>query len=124
MEVQRLVRKAFNVDSDAEIRAKSLAGHPFRKEAVATLNFSKPPQRIAQTAESRQDFNETFGDLSLDLDINFHGFTPLHSRADSWTACDIVALSGLNGHAFGSFKQRGGPFMWLRDDLPISMPDA
>lgn len=30
----------------------------------------------------------------------------------------IVAISGLGGHAFGSFKQRGGDHMWLRDSLP------
>lgn len=30
----------------------------------------------------------------------------------------IVAISGLNGHAYGSFKQRSGSFMWLRDALP------
>lgn len=36
----------------------------------------------------------------------------------------IIAVSGLSGHAFGSFKQRGGPFMWLRDGLPKDLPDT
>lgn len=30
----------------------------------------------------------------------------------------IVAISGLGGHAFGSFKEKGGEYMWLRDRLP------
>jgi len=30
----------------------------------------------------------------------------------------IVAISGLGGHAFGSFKEKGGEHMWLRDALP------
>lgn len=30
----------------------------------------------------------------------------------------VVAISGLNGHAFGSFKERDGDHMWLRDSLP------
>ena len=30
----------------------------------------------------------------------------------------IVAISGLGGHAFGSFKERDGEHMWLRDALP------
>lgn len=30
----------------------------------------------------------------------------------------IVAVSGLGSHAFGSFKERGGDHMWLRDALP------
>lgn len=36
----------------------------------------------------------------------------------------IIALSGLNGHAFGSFKKRGDSFMWLRDALPKDFPQA
>lgn len=36
----------------------------------------------------------------------------------------IIAVSGLSGHAFGSFKQRGGSFMWLRDGLPKDLPDT
>lgn len=30
----------------------------------------------------------------------------------------VIAISGLGGHAFGSFKQRDGMHMWLRDALP------
>lgn len=30
----------------------------------------------------------------------------------------VIALSGLGGHAFGSFKERGGDYMWIRDALP------
>ena len=36
----------------------------------------------------------------------------------------IVALSGLGGHAFGSFKERTDNHMWLRDDLPNDFPHA
>ncbi|KAL9477147.1 hypothetical protein ACSS6W_006988 [Trichoderma asperelloides] len=34
---------------------------------------------------------------------------------------DIIASSGLGGHAFGSFKERGGSHMWLRDSLPFDL---
>ena len=30
----------------------------------------------------------------------------------------VIAISGIGAHAFGSFKSRGKPHMWLRDDLP------
>lgn len=30
----------------------------------------------------------------------------------------VIAISGLGGHAFGSFKERDGEHMWLRDALP------
>jgi hypothetical protein len=33
-------------------------------------------------------------------------------------ASSIIAISGLGGHAFGSFKEPGGEHMWLRDALP------
>jgi hypothetical protein len=29
----------------------------------------------------------------------------------------IVAITGLSGHAFGSWKEKGGAKMWLRDFL-------
>lgn len=30
----------------------------------------------------------------------------------------FIAISGLGGHPFGSFKERDGEHMWLRDALP------
>lgn len=35
-----------------------------------------------------------------------------------------IAITGLGGHAFGSFKERGGSHMWLRDSLPHDLPGA
>lgn len=37
------------------------------------------------------------------------------------TLFSIIAISGLGGHAFGSFKERGGEHMWLRDALPYDL---
>lgn len=33
----------------------------------------------------------------------------------------VVAISGLGGHALGSFKERSGEHMWLRDALPYDL---
>ena len=33
----------------------------------------------------------------------------------------IIAVHGLGGHAYGSFKERGGSYMWLEDSLPASL---
>jgi hypothetical protein len=67
------------------------------------------------------------------FDDRFRGFTVLSSydeSAEHSTAnqdpldrpstvegypMDLVAISGLGGHAFGSFKERGGSHMWLAD---------
>ena len=35
-----------------------------------------------------------------------------------------MAVSGLGSHAFGSFKERGGQHMWLRDALPGDISGA
>lgn len=31
-------------------------------------------------------------------------------------------IPGLGGHAFGSFKERGGEYMWLGDSLSQDIP--
>ena len=36
-------------------------------------------------------------------------------------SCSIVAVPGLGGHAFGSFKEKSGERMWLRDALPFNL---
>ncbi|KAG8350059.1 hypothetical protein FVEN_g11795 [Fusarium venenatum] len=133
-EVKRLVREAFEVGRDVTISIESLASHPFREQLVATLTFSKIPDRMVQMGAPDQHFsdNRDLPDKSLYLDTHFHGFTPLHSEFSEFSensensekSLDIIALSGLNGHAFGSFKRKGGRYMWLRDDLPISMPNC
>jgi hypothetical protein len=33
-------------------------------------------------------------------------------------------VSGLGGHAYGSFKERDGPYMWLIDSLPQELKFA
>ena len=38
--------------------------------------------------------------------------------------CSCVAISGLGSHAFGSWKDRHSPYMWLRDALPEYLPNA
>lgn len=35
-----------------------------------------------------------------------------------------MAVSGLGGHVFGSFKERDGNYLWLRDALPEDLPGA
>lgn len=36
----------------------------------------------------------------------------------------IIAITGLAGHAFGSWKSRKSSKMWLRDILPDDLPSA
>ena len=36
----------------------------------------------------------------------------------------IIAVSGVGGHAFGSFKATDQDYMWLRDGLPHDITSA
>ena len=36
----------------------------------------------------------------------------------------VIAVTGLGGNAYGSFKERGGSFMWLQDSLPFEARHA
>ncbi|KAL7934394.1 ankyrin repeat-containing domain protein [Trichoderma chlorosporum] len=66
-----------------------------------------------------------FGELrNLTLDHGFLGITSLFAPPQQDHKVDILAISGLGGHAFGSFKERGGEHMWLRDALPYGITNA
>jgi surfactin synthase thioesterase subunit len=63
--------------------------------------------------------------LALDgwsVESAFLGITPLSSPADA--AVDVVVITGLGGHAMGSFRSTDGTFVWLRDALPKALPKA
>ncbi|KAK0649643.1 hypothetical protein B0T16DRAFT_428330 [Cercophora newfieldiana] len=61
---------------------------------------------------------ETQPAREVPLDDNFYGITTLFAPPLEDHEVDVIAISGLGGHAFGSFKERGRNYMWLRDALP------
>jgi hypothetical protein len=56
------------------------------------------------------------------VDRDFIGFTPLSDPVDA--DVDIVAVTGLAGHALGSFRSADGMSVWLRDFAPEDIPRA
>ncbi|KAI9769491.1 MAG: hypothetical protein M1840_003968 [Geoglossum simile] len=56
-------------------------------------------------------------EVLLVLDCHFHDLTPLNNPEDEIVA-DVVAVTGLAGHAFGSWRSRETHQMWLMDFLP------
>ncbi|KAI9660882.1 MAG: hypothetical protein M1821_009209 [Bathelium mastoideum] len=102
----------------------------FNPTQVATIAFEKEPEAL------HGDGNEIYFDVcfgypgyhgttQLVFDTNFEGLTPLRSFwSESQHTVDIIAVPGLGGHAFGSFKVRGGEYMWLRDQLPNDLENA
>ncbi|KAH0611869.1 uncharacterized protein H6S33_011134 [Morchella sextelata] len=61
-------------------------------------------------------------DVFLSLDCHFRGLTPLNVPIGD-NLVDIVAVTGLGGHAFESWQSRQSDQMWLKDFLPCSIPE-
>ncbi|KAI9666509.1 MAG: hypothetical protein M1821_004445 [Bathelium mastoideum] len=61
-------------------------------------------------------------DETLRVDAEFHGLTALN-RPEEPIETDIVAVTGLAGHAFGSWAS-SHDVMWLRDFLPKDFPNV
>uniref|UniRef100_A0A8H7KCB5 DUF676 domain-containing protein n=1 Tax=Bionectria ochroleuca TaxID=29856 RepID=A0A8H7KCB5_BIOOC len=130
-----LLSKVLNIPS-ASIQIKSFSRNPNHEEITALVSFTTFPTKLKRTQSGRWQMSVPSTELprngeihasppsplsspSLDLhfDTNFLGFTNLSPFSGDPFNIDIVAVHGLGGHAYGSFKQRGGPYMWLSDSL-------
>ncbi|PKK51410.1 hypothetical protein CI102_3772 [Trichoderma harzianum] len=134
-DVRELVKKILCIEAGASVVVHSLAISPIEQiSKVATLSFHTLPGCLSDCSRNEWVFNlptdETSEEdgpcrrKSLVFDTHFSGFTPLQHTKDDNCYVDVIAVSGLGGHAFGSFKERHGSFMWLRDALPIDFPRA
>ncbi|KAK4449085.1 hypothetical protein QBC34DRAFT_97915 [Podospora aff. communis PSN243] len=113
-----------------EPRVHSLAVEIHGRSKTATLTFthsiSWPDTHQASSAAGgtyRIALPKPLGDhlipdQYLIFDTDFHGVTTLSAPPTESDGVDIIAISGIGGHAFGSFKERGGHHMWLRDAVP------
>ncbi|TPX14029.1 uncharacterized protein E0L32_000423 [Thyridium curvatum] len=98
------------------IRSLALEVHGRSQTATATLQNSPAEHfRLIPLPESP---NQSAQPQSLWLDDEFIDVTTLYAPPSQNHKVDIIAISGLGGHAFGSFKERNGDHMWLRDALP------
>ncbi|KAB2580327.1 hypothetical protein DBV05_g1295 [Lasiodiplodia theobromae] len=134
-EVRELVGRVLPVESGTLI-IHSLAVNPTeRTSRIATLTFNNIPHPLSDKTKDQWVFDLPRSDSSDDddayarrrqlvFDTHFSGFTPLQHTEEDDCRVDLIALSGLGGHAFGSFKERNGSFMWLRDALTIDIPMA
>ncbi|RDW65591.1 hypothetical protein BP5796_10283 [Coleophoma crateriformis] len=112
------------------VRIESLAKAPDGKTLIATISFFAQPSTISKACkdeitmswEDPEQLNHQSYTLTIDSD--FLGLTTLYCPEDKDHKVDIIAVSGLGGHAFGSFKERGGNHMWVRDALPKDLKTA
>ncbi|RAH73011.1 uncharacterized protein BO66DRAFT_435905 [Aspergillus aculeatinus CBS 121060] len=79
---------------------------------TATIDF--------YSQEARKPMLSDPEDTDLVVGKDFLGYTPLnHPRGEC--VADVIAVTGLAGHAFGSWRHEDGK-MWLRDLLPQDLP--
>ncbi|OXV05498.1 hypothetical protein Egran_06734 [Elaphomyces granulatus] len=96
------------------------------KESVALVDFRNwVPNFLSAMMENQPEdpgWQAQMGSKDLNFDCHFFGFTQLYKPKEPVTA-DIIAIPGLDGHAYGSWKGRGNlSRMWLRHFLSKDLP--
>ncbi|PON24619.1 hypothetical protein TGAM01_v206549 [Trichoderma gamsii] len=112
--------------SEPEIGSLALEVH--RRTQTATLTFQDDSSQLQDILTVKKLeippqllHKQSTRAASLVFDCDFGGITTLYAPCLQDHQVDIIAISGLGGHAFGSFKERGGNHMWLRDALPYDI---
>ncbi|KAF2625895.1 hypothetical protein BU25DRAFT_412148 [Macroventuria anomochaeta] len=75
-------------------------------------------------ADPLEESQMEMGDTDINFDQHFFGFTQLYTpQPGSLVVADIIAITGLDGHAYGSWRGKGSlGRMWLRDFLSKDLP--
>lgn len=125
-------------DINVHTLAPSLRGD----EQVATVRFNSLPLQLSalryrgQTTikinldpdnrpERQHNDRTSIRSVELYVDEHFDGITILHAPvADEDHQIDVLAVSGLGSHPFGSFVHKEDGNMWLTKNLPRNIPTA
>ncbi|KAI8403830.1 hypothetical protein FOFC_15320 [Fusarium oxysporum] len=99
---------AIDIDGRCRTGTATFQNVPKQLQNGRTWKILLPKTSETQSTSSRY----------LVIDNAFLGITPLYSPHPEYHKVDIIAIPGLGGHPFGSFKERDGNHMWLRDSLP------
>ncbi|MCJ1432424.1 hypothetical protein MMC27_001780 [Xylographa pallens] len=132
-----------NISTDFAIRTLSPSLSSARhKTAIVTINAADPasPIKLFNPASATwkillpqlgEDVVHQGSEIedetpeSVSIDDKFLGFTGLSTPKPEHHKQDIIIIHGLgNGHAYGSFKERGSEHMWLLDNLKKDCPSA
>ncbi|KAK0761662.1 hypothetical protein N5P37_005644, partial [Trichoderma harzianum] len=96
------------------------------QERVALVEFGGrvPDFLSALVANPLEDWQVEMGNVDINFDQHFFGFTQLYTpKADKPVTADVIAITGLDGHAYGSWRGRGNlGRMWLRHFLSQDLP--
>ncbi|OJD35887.1 nacht and ankyrin domain containing protein [Diplodia corticola] len=119
------IKDALSTTGFVQVKLRSLAVDLSRPaESVATVDFANTPEGLSVSNGVDEWRIQIADGPLLFLDTHFRGCTPLYCPSqESWRS-DLVAISGLNGHAFGALKKKKDSYMWLRDDLPRDLRET
>ncbi|GAM34007.1 hypothetical protein TCE0_014f01316, partial [Talaromyces pinophilus] len=98
---------------------------PDRERAALVQFRGGVPQFLSElTLNPLGDWQVEMEDSDISFDCHFFGFTQLYlPDGKEPVVADIIAIAGLDGHAYGSWQGRGNlGRMWLRDFLSKDLP--
>ncbi|RDW56402.1 hypothetical protein BP5796_13224 [Coleophoma crateriformis] len=94
----------------------------------ALVEFKNGNPSFLSTLDSKSlgAWQVDMGDEDISFDRHFFGFTQLYPTApDLPVTADIIAITGLDGHAYGSWRGKGNlGRMWLRHFLSKDLPSC
>ncbi|KAK2609803.1 hypothetical protein N8I77_003283 [Diaporthe amygdali] len=131
------------VDNDGnDVNVYTLAPDLRGNEQDATVRFDNLPSQLSALGNRGQlrikinieTYNRSVGQqhgrvsirtVEVSIDEHFDGITTLISPGtDENHHIDVLAISGLGSHPFGSFVNKEDGNMWLTNDLPRDLPTA
>ncbi|KAI5785392.1 hypothetical protein FPQ18DRAFT_87085 [Pyronema domesticum] len=101
-----------------------VASVSFKYDEPDIFRGCKPDQNIyLQFPKRRIEGRAVPANVTVDCD--FYGMTPFYESPEDMIKYDIIAVTGLSAHAFGSWKSPDqAHVMWLRDFLKIDLADS
>ncbi|KAL4804204.1 hypothetical protein BDV18DRAFT_36370 [Aspergillus unguis] len=131
--LQEALNDNFTDDERSHIQAEitivpSCYESDIRTQRVALVQFrGGTPQFLHELrVNPLREWQVEMGKDDISFDCHFFGFTQLYTPDDNEpVVADIIAIAGLDGHAYGSWQGRGNlGRMWLRDFLSKDLPQC
>ncbi|RPB09223.1 hypothetical protein P167DRAFT_511146, partial [Morchella conica CCBAS932] len=116
--------KEFGEDSAIDLKKSTLCPSCFGDDTqVALIQFIAEPPRTLSTLQAGHPYEMELEGDDITVDKDFYGLTQLYPTSGAVVA-DVVAVCGLNGHAYGSWRGRGNlRRMWLRHFFSQDIPN-
>ncbi|KAI5847651.1 hypothetical protein DFP73DRAFT_348217 [Morchella snyderi] len=136
-DVMEHLKSNMHVYNELDWKAARLSGpfpSPFGDSQCALLNLDRCTDHLGtifsdQKTEEYSVIEVNQKTFHMVIDRHFYDLTPLNKPSLPIVA-DVIAITGLGGHAFGSWRSRrrtSRPIerpMWIRDFLPERFPNT